>query len=60
MADMTASVITCCLLGTTNALQKHLVRNLTSRGLFSDAGKDRGNGARTRRSQWAVTSRACW
>ncbi len=60
MADRTASVMTCCLLGTTGALQKHLVRNLKSRGLFSDADKNNGNRARTRRRQRATTSRARW
>jgi hypothetical protein len=36
------------------------VRNLKSRGLFSDADKNYGNGARTRRRQWAATSRTRW
>ncbi len=46
--------------GTTVALQKHLVRNLKSRGLFSDADKNYGNRARTGRRQRAATARARW
>jgi len=42
------------------AVEKRLVRNLKSRGLFPDADKNYGNRARTRRRQWAVASRACW
>jgi hypothetical protein len=42
------------------ALQKHLVRNLKSRGLFSNADKNYGNRARTGRRQRAGTSRARW
>src|SRR5882762_2903044 len=57
---MPASVMTCCLLGTTNALQKHLVRNLTRRGLFSDAGKNHGNRAGARGRQRTATPRARW
>ena len=40
--------------------RKHLVRNVKSRGLFSDADKNNGNRARTRRRQRATTSRARW
>ena len=39
-------------------VQKHPVRNVRSRGLFSDAGKDYGNCTRTRRRQRAATSHA--
>ena len=60
MADMTASVMTCCLLGTTGVLQKQLVRSLKSRGLFSYADKNYGNRARTGRRQRPATARARW